>query len=76
MKLRAYLDEKDESPSVFAAGLSISTQALYRYMSGERVPRRDVMARITAATNGAVQPNDFFLEPQQSPTAPHAEAAA
>ena len=31
-----------------------------RYENGERLPAPDVMRRIVAATNGTVQPNDFY----------------
>lgn len=60
MELRAYLDEKNIAPAAFAATLGVSAAALYRYMARERLPRRDVMAKITEKTAGKVQPNDFF----------------
>jgi transcriptional regulator with XRE-family HTH domain len=60
MRLRQYLTARKIPIAVFAARIGVSTQAVHRYVSGERLPRRDVMERIQAVTGGAVQPNDFF----------------
>jgi transcriptional regulator with XRE-family HTH domain len=60
MNLRSHLDKQKTSPAAFAEAIGVSVTALYRYIDGSRLPRRDVMARIAAATGGAVQPNDFF----------------
>jgi transcriptional regulator with XRE-family HTH domain len=63
MQLRQYLADHDITMPVFAERIGVTTQAVYRYVNGERTPRRDVMERIRAATRGAVQPNDFFRQP-------------
>lgn len=60
MKLSTYLDESKITKAVFAASIEVSVQALHRYIDGKRIPRPEVMARISAATSGRVQPNDFF----------------
>jgi transcriptional regulator with XRE-family HTH domain len=60
MDLHAYLTANNISTAQFAAWLGVSPQAVFRYLSGERVPRRDVLARIAAVTHSQVLPNDFF----------------
>ena len=60
MRLRQYLSAHDISMAVFAERIGVSTQAVHRYLTGDRLPRPDVMMRIKAETRGAVQPNDWF----------------
>jgi predicted transcriptional regulator len=60
MQLRAYLDEHCISPATFAAQIQVSGAALYRYMAGERIPRRSVLERIVSLTGGAVRADDFY----------------
>jgi transcriptional regulator with XRE-family HTH domain len=60
MQLRTYLDEKGISPAAFAAQIPVSGAALYRYMAGERIPRRAILERITHLTRGAVSASDFY----------------
>lgn len=60
MQLRAYLDENGISTAAFAAQIKVSSAALYRYMSGERIPRRPVLERIVGLTGGAVRADDFY----------------
>ena len=60
MNLRTYLDRHNIPPATFAGDIQVSVAALYRYMAGDRMPRRDVMGRIAQETRGLVQPNDFF----------------
>lgn len=77
MELRAYLRQAGQSRETFASRIKVSTTALYRYLAGERVPHRDVMLRIVRATEGAVQPNDFFMpSADSSPAAPEQERSA
>lgn len=63
MKLAVWLNENDVSDSSFAATIGVSRQALFRYRTGERTPRGEVMARIRAATDGMVTADDFMPEP-------------
>jgi predicted transcriptional regulator len=62
MQLRRYLDNADLTPPAFAEIIGVPPQTVYRYLSGARLPRRDVMCRIVAATNGRVLPGDFYPE--------------
>ena len=61
MRLRDYLARRNLTLTKFAAELGVSPEAVRRYVSGLRVPRPEIMARIVDRTGGAVQPNDFFL---------------
>ncbi len=60
MDLRAYLTRHNTSISAFAEAIDVTAMAVYRYLSGERIPRPEVMERIVAATGGEVRPNDFY----------------
>ena len=59
MQLREYLSEQKISLPAFDEAIGVTVQAVHRYVSGERIPRHDVMARIAAETRGRVQPNDM-----------------
>ena len=59
-KLRAWLNDSRLSESEFGGQIGTSQAAVNRYCQGIRVPRGAVMKRIVAATNGAIQPNDFY----------------
>lgn len=61
MKLAAYLEANDLTDEDFARevdGASVFTVRKWR--NGTRIPRKDMMSLIVAATNGQVMPNDFF----------------
>jgi predicted transcriptional regulator len=76
MNLKTFLDTENIRPATFAESVGVTTQALYRYISGDRLPRRDVMDRIIAATAHRVQPNDFFERALADQQTSPAEAAA
>ena len=63
MKLDTYLRQHDLSAAEFGRRVRVSRSAVIRWISGARLPDRDSMHRIVAATAGAVQPNDFFAPP-------------
>ena len=63
MHLRRYLASLGISVATFADTIGVTVQAVHRYVNGERIPNRDVMERIAAATQGKVQPNDFYSVP-------------
>lgn len=60
MKLDEYLAAEDVSIATFAGLIGVSVQAVHRYLSGERIPRPDLMERIEATTGGRVQANDLY----------------
>ena len=70
MNLESYLRERELTLSDFARTLLVTPEAVRRYVSGERLPTREIMARIVAATGGAVTPNDFFESAGGEPSPP------
>lgn len=60
MKLIDYLESKKEPYPTFAKKIGVSLQSLYRYTKGDRIPERDVMAKITKVTKGEVNANSFY----------------
>jgi hypothetical protein len=61
MDLGIYLDEKEITPADFARSIEVTPTSVVRYVAREGRPRPEVMARIAEVTEGAVQPNDFFM---------------
>ena len=60
MRLLQYLEEHGLTYQAFADRIGVTQQAVARYATGERIPRREAKERIACVTKGAVQPNDFF----------------
>lgn len=60
MELRQYLDDREMPVAAFAERIGVTVQALYRYINGERIPKREIMDRIVRATCGRVTPSDFY----------------
>lgn len=61
MTLAEYITDLKISPEKFAETLDgISAGALRKWMSGERIPRKEQMEKIFEVTSGKVTPNDFF----------------
>lgn len=70
MDLSAYLNAKGETASSFAAKLETSRQNVSRWCDGV-MPRKPDLAKIMAATNGAVTPMDFaFAKPRSAQPEP------
>lgn len=63
MTLSDYLDLKRINNGQFARIIGRSGEAVRRYRAGERIPAPDVMVDVFLATEGAVQPNDFYNLP-------------
>ncbi len=66
MKLEAYLTKNQKSIEEFAQEAGISAQAIYKYLRGERIPRKEFLTRMAAATGGEVTANDFLDLPTAS----------
>lgn len=66
MDLRAYLEREETTYSAFARKIGVSPQAVQRYVKGDRRPSAEIMTTIRGATDGAVQPNDFFDFPSNT----------
>lgn len=75
MNLDLYLRTTGTRPTDFAADIGTTVQALHRYRTGQRLPKREVMQEITRATNGAVTANDFFAPASPAPADPASAAA-
>lgn len=60
MKLRDWMTRHNISEARLAGSLGTSQATVNRYARGERIPRPNIMARIIAATDGAVRPADFY----------------
>jgi TorA maturation chaperone TorD len=65
MRLQEYLDHKSITASQFANQIGRAVSTVTRIAKGQATPEPDTMAKIVAATGGAVQPNDLFLGPGQ-----------
>ena len=63
MTLYEYLRTHDLTPTAFAARVGVEPITVSRWIRGERFPRPDMIHRIAVATDGAVQPGDFFQTP-------------
>lgn len=68
MKLAHYLAEKQATASQFARELGVPVSTVTRLLRGERRPGIELVARISAATNGVVTAEDFFcVAPSPTP---------
>jgi TorA maturation chaperone TorD len=61
MRLQEYLDRKNITASQFAGQIGRAVSTVTRIARGEATPEPGTLAKIVAATGGAVQPNDLFL---------------
>jgi hypothetical protein len=66
MTLGDYLKSTGLSPQQFAPLIGVQWLAIYRYISGERVPRWEIMQKIYEVTGGQVTPNDILGIPPKS----------
>ena len=60
MLLKDHLQATGETEAAFARRLGVAASTVHRIIEGERQASADLMQRIFVATDGAVQPNDFF----------------
>ena len=60
MVLADYLKLTSQSLRAFASQIGITPQGVHKYVIKERIPRPEIMAKIVAATKGAVGPADFY----------------
>jgi transcriptional regulator with XRE-family HTH domain len=62
MQLAAYLKMNGISDEDFGQIIGVSRQAVHRYKTFGRSPKRETLALILEATGGAVTPNDFLQD--------------
>jgi TorA maturation chaperone TorD len=65
MRLQAYLEQERLSASQFAGRIGRAVSTVTRIINGETTPEPETIAKIVAATGGAVQPNDLFFAARQ-----------
>lgn len=68
MTLREWLKKKKMKPEDFAAKVAASEGAVLKWLSGERFPRPESLARIQLATGGKVTANDFVAASKPAAT--------
>jgi hypothetical protein len=59
-KLMVWLKDKPMTEEEFGFLVGASQAAVSRYCLGQRVPRGRIMQAISMATNGEIEPNDFY----------------
>ena len=64
MKLAKYLSLSGLREAEFASRIGMSAKAVRHWVIGDRTPRQEQMQKIFSASEGAVTPNDFLLDPQ------------
>ena len=62
MKLKKYLLFKKQSSKSFARKINVSYVSVSRYISGSRVPAKNIIEKIFRITDGLVSANDFLIE--------------
>lgn len=62
MQLKQYLSEQGLTYEAFAKAIGVTTKTAWRYAHGERMPKPPIMAKIVAATDGAVREADFYAQ--------------
>lgn len=60
MKLQEYLDIENISIYQFAKEYKLPQRQVYKYATGQSIPRPDIMNIIRYATKSNVQANDFY----------------
>jgi transcriptional regulator with XRE-family HTH domain len=61
MTLTSWLSKSKTSDADFALRIGVTRQALWRYKFAGRIPKPEIIARISEATNGRVTANDFVF---------------
>lgn len=65
MQLADYLRANGISDDDFGQQIGVSRQAVHRYKTFARAPKKPVMTKIKEVTAGAVTPNDFLQAVEQ-----------
>ena len=62
MTLREYLKANKISYKTFADTIGVHELTVHRFVHNQRVPQRQVMAKIITATKGEITADSFFAE--------------
>ncbi len=60
MKLSKFLKERDLTCGEFGDQVGATAEAVRLWASDQRIPKKEFMEKIAAATDGTVLANDFF----------------
>lgn len=60
MKLSTYLAQCGSTQADFAKAIGVSSFAVGKWVRGNRIPRPELLSKITTQTGGKVTANDFF----------------
>ena len=60
MDIENYIAKKGLNYSKFANMIGVDAKTIARYAHGDRIPTRQIMSAIFAATDGTVRPEDFY----------------
>ena len=60
-KLDKWLTNNSLTRQLFAKKINISTATLSRYLSGDRIPKQEIMEKIIKITRGSISPDDFYI---------------
>lgn len=66
MKLKQWMKQNKVTPLALSKKIKAAKWTLNRYLGSDRVPAPRIVVAIFKATNGAVQPNDFYKLPKVS----------
>lgn len=75
MRFEKWAELENLTPVIVAKRCGLPLQSVYALLRGDRIPRPPIMAKIYLATNGAVQPNDFYDLPPLPAADPIPQAA-
>ena len=59
--LDKWITNNSLSRQLFAKKINISTATLSRYLSGDRIPKQEIMEKIIKITRGSISPDDFYI---------------
>tara|TARA_A100001037_G_C15060489_1_gene594553 strand:- start:31 stop:1182 length:1152 start_codon:yes stop_codon:yes gene_type:complete len=59
--LDKWITNNSLSRQLFAKKINISTATLSRYLSGDRIPKQEIMEKIVKITRGSISPDDFYI---------------
>lgn len=60
MTLNEYMAKEQISMRDMAGSIGVTYEAIRKYANGERIPKPDILNKITRRTGGAVTANDFY----------------
>ena len=59
--LDKWIKDNSISRKILATNLNISIASLSRYLSGDRIPKQEIMEKIISYTDGKINPSNFYI---------------